>query len=229
MSVNADKRNSTRLLLFSDTHGSSGPLRQVVHIESPCDGILHCGDGLADLVGIHEKYHVPVYRVAGNEDFMYAEVSDRHLLVADYCVMLMIHGHQWDLNPYYDKELMHQKYNAMAEVASHDGAGILIFGHTHEPAIVCIHGTWLVNPGSMYNDGRSAMNYMVMIAEKELITLYLKEFTGSACFTRDTVKIHCKKDRGSNHKKEIDQSVNCNVSGGKLQNGGTYEYFNQQE
>jgi len=208
MSINVVKNTCTRFLLFSDTHGSTGPLHQVLQMESPCDGILHCGDGLADLEGIHEKYNIPVYRVAGNEDFMYTDVPDRHLLVTDNCVMLMVHGHQWDLNPYYDKEFMYKKYSAMAEAASYDGARILIFGHTHKTAIVCINGIWLINPGSMYNDGRSAMNYMVMIAENELITLHLKKFTGSACITRDAVKIHCKTERGSKSKKKIDQSIN---------------------
>ena len=58
-----------KYLVVSDTHGRDQNFYDVLDIEEPLDGIIHCGD----FEGSEGKYalasNCPVYFVAGNNDF----------------------------------------------------------------------------------------------------------------------------------------------------------------
>ena len=58
-----------KILVVSDTHGHDNNFYDVLDIEEPVDGIIHCGD----FEGSEGKFalaaNCPVYFVAGNNDF----------------------------------------------------------------------------------------------------------------------------------------------------------------
>ena len=58
-----------KILVVSDTHGHDNNFYDVLDMEEPVDGIIHCGD----FEGSEGKFalaaNCPVYFVAGNNDF----------------------------------------------------------------------------------------------------------------------------------------------------------------
>ena len=75
----------------------------------------------------------------GNNDWGLALDRELMIQIGKYRVMVT-HGHHYSV--YYD-------LSALAQVAKDKGADVVMFGHTHVPAIERIDGITLVNPGSL--------------------------------------------------------------------------------
>ena len=85
-----------RFLIVSDTHGDSRSLCAVLSLLGRVvDGIIHCGDGAADLTGAmhHGAPMPPAYPVRGNADSNFA-LPPLRVICAGSCRILVAHGHQ---------------------------------------------------------------------------------------------------------------------------------------
>ena len=73
-----------KILVVSDTHGHDNNFYDVLDIEEPVDGIIHCGD----FEGSEGKFalaaNCPVYFVAGNNDFFASLSREIAELVSKY-------------------------------------------------------------------------------------------------------------------------------------------------
>ena len=129
----------TKLLILSDSHGSTQAVRRILAAEKDIDAVIFLGDGLHDLEqALTEAPKMRVYSVAGNCDFGALEPLDG-LAAFDSVVIFYTHGHMYGVK--YDLD-------TLAEAAAARGAEVALFGHTHIP-LEEQHGTVLLfNPGS---------------------------------------------------------------------------------
>ena len=128
-----------KILIVSDTHGRLGNVEMVLEKVKPIDMMIHCGDIERDEEYLRMIAGCPVYMVSGNNDWGLALDRELMIQIGKYRVMVT-HGHHYSV--YYD-------LNALAQVAKDKGADVVMFGHTHVPAIERIDGITLVNPGSL--------------------------------------------------------------------------------
>ena len=124
----------TKLLILSDSHGSTQAVRRILAAEKDAGAVIFLGDGLHDLeLALTEAPKTRVYSVAGNCDFGALEPLDG-LAAFDSVVIFYTHGHMYGVK--YDLD-------TLAEAAA-----AALFGHTHIP-LEEQHGTVLLfNPGS---------------------------------------------------------------------------------
>ncbi len=128
-----------RILVLSDSHGNVDAMVRCVELAQP-DAILHLGDCLSDAEALYRQYPaIPMQTVPGNCDWGSLEQPE---VLTEYSGVriLMMHGHT-----------RHVKSGAMSAVcaAREAGADILLFGHTHRPAVDFDGSLWVMNPGSV--------------------------------------------------------------------------------
>ena len=129
----------TKLLILSDSHGSTQAVRRILAAEKDADAVIFLGDGLHDLEkALTETPKTRVYSVAGNCDFGALEPLDG-LAVFDSVVLFYTHGHMYGVK--YDLD-------TLAEAAAARGAEVALFGHTHIPLEEQRGTVLLFNPGS---------------------------------------------------------------------------------
>lgn len=144
------------LLIFSDSHGQSdGMLRALdAQLRRP-SGICFLGDGLRDLDALGDA--IPVYAVRGNCDWDSASAvyPTEQVLCFEGHTLLLTHGHTYGVKG---------GVGALIVQAAEIGADIVLYGHTHSPALELIPaGTqignrvlerpmYVFNPGSVGYD-----------------------------------------------------------------------------
>ena len=155
-----------KILVVSDTHGHDSNFYDVLDLEEPLDGIIHCGD----LEGSEGKFalaaNCPVYFIAGNNDFFSS--LNRELdfeLMGHTC--FLTHGHQYLVSMSLD--------NIRAEGIAR-GADMVFFGHTHRPVAKLVDGIYLFNPGSLSyprQEGRRP-SYLILNIDGDDISYEIK-------------------------------------------------------
>lgn len=154
-----------KLLIFSDSHGNVANMEDVVRLERP-DHILHLGDLVRDAQALQEKFpDIPIAFVPGNCDGRRPDLPEERIFTLEGCTLLMTHGHIYQV-----------KMGAWAAIraARAAGAGLLCFGHTHEPLCEFQQGMWVVNPGSIGSLARPT--YAVAILDEGGAVCYISEF-----------------------------------------------------
>ena len=143
-----------KYLVVSDTHGRDQNFYDVLDIEEPLDGIIHCGD----FEGSEGKFALaagcPVYFVSGNNDF-FSGLQRELEFELDGHTFFVTHGH----NYFVSMDLESIKSEGISR-----GADIIIFGHTHKPVAKNVDGVYLFNPGSLSypsQEGRRS-SYLVL-------------------------------------------------------------------
>lgn len=128
-----------RILVISDSHGNY-PLALKAHeLAGPVDHIIHLGDGADDAELLQEVLEVPVIRVAGNCDFDVSLPRELTLEIGS-CRVLATHG---------NREAVKSGLALLIERGIEVGAGVVLYGHTHLPAVLNDSGMLLVNPGTL--------------------------------------------------------------------------------
>lgn len=128
------------VLVFSDTHGHSSCMLDVVAREKDVTAIFFLGDGVRDTFALEEAYpKIPLYRVCGNCDFSSLEPELGLAPIGNHLVFYT-HGHLYDV-----------KYStdALVQAAKSRGASIALYGHTHKAHLQQKEGIHLLNPGSL--------------------------------------------------------------------------------
>ena len=156
-----------KYLVVSDTHGKDQNFYDVLDIEEPVDGIIHCGD----FEGSEGKFalaaNCPVFFVSGNNDF-FSSLNREIDFELDGHTFFVTHGHHFLVSM--DLE------NIKAEGAAR-GADIVIFGHTHRPVARHEDGIYLFNPGSLSyprQEGRRPSYIVLCIDSDGLINYEIK-------------------------------------------------------
>ena len=140
-----------KLLVFSDSHGHIGNLKEVFSWAKdriPPNGTICAvaclGDGLSDLqkaadaAGFFSDWKL----ICGNNDYGIRIPETAVFDFADHR-FFMCHGHRHSL---------YGGFNTLIAAAKKTEANAVLFGHSHVPLYKYIDGVSLVNPGSI---GRS--------------------------------------------------------------------------
>lgn len=139
----------TRLVVFSDTHGNIEGIQTAMDAVDNVSGIVHLGDGVMDGKRVADEKGLPFWGVCGNED--YGDDSPESLLIrSDHWPIMLIHGHQWEINPYQSRQEWDANMEQMADIANKAGARCLLFGHTHRSYYEEKERVLLCNPGHLY-------------------------------------------------------------------------------
>ena len=147
-----------KYLVVSDTHGKDQNFYDVLDIEEPLDGIIHCGD----FEGSEGKFAIaancPVYFVAGNNDF-FSNLKRELEFSLDGHEFLVTHGHHF---------LVSMGVEEIKNEAIARGVDVVIFGHTHRPFAKFDDGIFHFNPGSLSyprQEGRRPSYLILSISE----------------------------------------------------------------
>ncbi len=113
----------TRILVVSDSHGNAERLRRIIDREKHFDYLVHCGDGVNDLMHVNIPGEATVLSVTGNVDVGRGLTGERiiHTVIGDKKFMIT-HG---------DLFGAHNGLYLLEKEAKKVGADIVLFGHTH--------------------------------------------------------------------------------------------------
>jgi putative phosphoesterase len=128
-----------RVLVISDSHGNYPHLLKAHELAGPVDHIIHLGDGAEDAHQMEQLLEVPVLRVAGNCDAD-PRLPQELTLELGQCRVYLTHG-----NRHLVKTGLRQLVGRGIEV----GAQVVLYGHTHRPAVQTESGMLFVNPGTL--------------------------------------------------------------------------------
>ncbi len=163
------------MALFADTHGNVAGVREAVERHGPLDMIVHLGDGIEDGLAAARDASIAFVCVRGNEDHT-TDHEERFLLETGSWRIMLMHGHQVDINPYQEAETLEGHYRSLAALAKSSGAHVICFGHTHEPLLKVVDDVIVCNPGSLYAGSAVTGFGMIEVSGKKIhISLYGKE------------------------------------------------------
>lgn len=131
-----------KILVVSDSHGNYSRLNKIIQKELPFDYLIHCGDGIGDLLHVDLPALVNVIKVAGNIDAgRVYDVEEEAILSIQNISILVIHGHRQHVKSQYDSLLLK---------GQNENVDFVFFGHTHLTAYVK-NTPVLFNPGPAAN------------------------------------------------------------------------------
>ena len=145
-----------KALIVSDTHGYDKNFYEVIEREEPVDMVIHAGDISGSERDFRRELNCALKMVTGNNDWG-SSLKSEELFEFDGYTVYLTHGHRDGV--YYGTERLIYK-------AAELGADIVIYGHTHVPAIEYDedYHVWAVNPGSLSlprQNGHQA-SYLIM-------------------------------------------------------------------
>ncbi|MCL2170391.1 MAG: YfcE family phosphodiesterase [Defluviitaleaceae bacterium] len=143
-----------RVLVFSDSHGDSRLMAQIIGADTLASNVIFLGDYVSDILRVralhpHLEYHI----VAGNCD-SFSPFSDDALIELGGVKLYLTHGHVHAVKSGPDRLFHH---------TGKLGACAALFGHTHVAALTEKNGITLLNPGSITEPrGAIGVSYAVM-------------------------------------------------------------------
>ena len=136
-------RMGRKILVVSDSHGRMDYLRKAIEAFGPrgrdLEMMIHLGDIQCPVEQITGMVDCPVEIVRGNNDFN-PELPGTKLVEIGDEVAMITHGHRYGC--YHGTE-------EMKELAAANGAGMVLFGHTHKPLLELDGEVKAMNPGSI--------------------------------------------------------------------------------
>lgn len=129
-----------KIIVFSDSHGAVFPMRRAAETHAGADLFLHLGDGCREFERLCADMGLNGQAVRGNCDIGAADTPVTRILEAGGCRIFMTHGHEFGV-----------KYTLTDLIAAgkREGAGLILFGHTHIAFCGYEEGIHLLNPGSI--------------------------------------------------------------------------------
>ena len=128
-----------RILVFSDSHGSSRCIEETLLLHKDADAVIHLGDGERDMSRVEDLLKgKKVIQVCGNCDFA-SLLPVNEIVTLGGARIFCSHGHT---------ELVKHGTGAFRAKARALGAHIALYGHTHESVTDYDEGLYVMNPGS---------------------------------------------------------------------------------
>lgn len=151
-----------RILVFSDSHGSTYRMRDAIMNHPEADMIIHLGDGERDIEAVSDVIGSrKVVQVCGNCDF-YSQLPVNEIVTVNGAKIFCSHGHS---------ELVKHGIGAFISKAKSINACIALYGHTHESVTDYVDGLYIMNPGSI----RSREYGAIDITHQGIMLLKMKE------------------------------------------------------
>ncbi|HEY8389919.1 MAG TPA: metallophosphoesterase [Clostridia bacterium] len=153
----------TRIVVLSDIHSNTVPLKKISGILTESDYVIFLGDGINSIYPYKNLLGDRLIMVKGNCD-MFSQAGDEVVMDIDGHKLLITHGHK-----YHVKESL----NDLIYRANEVNADLVLYGHTHIPYMETINGCTLVNPGSLGlpRMGHPTYAYIVLMERKPMIKI----------------------------------------------------------
>lgn len=143
---------------MSDTHGNTRLAERALELAQPVDCIIHLGDGAGDAEMLTNASDTQLVKVAGNCD--YGSNAPRELLW--HCEgksILLAHGDAYGVKSGLSR-LMQRAIDIKADA--------VLYGHSHQPAIVTHSGIVFVNPGTLIRTARNKSFAILTVTAEDI-------------------------------------------------------------
>ncbi|MBQ7820707.1 MAG: metallophosphoesterase family protein [Clostridia bacterium] len=153
-----------KILVFSDSHQRNNYMKAAIDMHTALgtvDCIFHLGDGVKDLECLSPQ--IPVCYVDGNyEEYITSYLARKNLKTETILDLggfrfFLTHGHRYGVKG---------GLASAVAAAKHNGANVLVYGHTHEqhneylpPSDDEEHGLYIFNPGSISRPRDNVFSY----------------------------------------------------------------------
>lgn len=128
-----------KIIVVSDSHGSSYGLKRVMQLNRNADVVVHCGDSRGEMEEIKALYPDKQYfEVRGNCDFG-SNLPLFTVFTLDGFTYMATHGHAYNVKYHMDD---------LVRAAKEQGADAVFYGHTHVPHDEVIDGIRVLCPGA---------------------------------------------------------------------------------
>jgi len=153
-----------RIGVISDSHGDVRSIRQGLRQMGEIALLLHAGDHCTDIAEIEATAAFPVKAVRGNCDFGMVAPGEQ---IIDWVGkrILLLHGHQYQVK---------RTFSSLIAYAQTRAPDLVVFGHTHVPAVFTVGNTVFFNPGSLaYPRGKEAPSFGIVEVKPDNFVPYL--------------------------------------------------------
>jgi putative phosphoesterase len=143
-----------KVLAFSDSHGASGLIEEMLLREKDCQTVFFLGDGMSETERIMARYPDRKFIcVRGNNDWHSTADTEAYKYI-DGVTVMSCHGHKFNVR-FALRDLL--------TAAKGVRANIVLYGHTHKSGMYNdpVTGICAINPGALC-DGK----YCVLTIEK---------------------------------------------------------------
>ena len=128
-----------KIIVVSDSHGSSASLTEIIRLNQNADAVVHCGDSRGEMEAIKMRYpNIRYYEVCGNCDFG-STLPLKLTFELDGFKYMVTHGHAYNVK---------FGLGQLCYAAQQEGVDAVFFGHTHIACNEEYEGLKLINPGS---------------------------------------------------------------------------------
>ncbi|MCX8124599.1 MAG: YfcE family phosphodiesterase [Spirochaetes bacterium] len=128
-----------KILVISDSHGNIQKLKQIIEAEKTFDWLIHCGDGINDLIHVVLPKNVQVITVCGN-------IDRARGINGSTTIVENIKGYKFFIT-HGDLFGAHHDITGVWSEATRLGCDIACFGHTHR-AMNDNVTPYMFNPGA---------------------------------------------------------------------------------
>jgi len=144
-----------RLIILADTHNNYPLAIRAIDTVGKADQIIHLGDTLVDAGFIETALSRELIKVPGNCDTD-ASLPRELVQIFDQKRFLITHG---------DRYLVKAGLGRLAQKAAEEHVQVVLYGHTHFPAITERDGVLYVNPGSLKEETPTPTVALVTISQ----------------------------------------------------------------
>lgn len=149
-----------KILVISDTHGSTKGIEKLLPLIAENDYVIHLGDGANDMREVSAKYPEKVFVCAGNCDF-FSSHPEEGVLETEWLRVFYCHGHRYGVK---------SGLGVLAIEAKRQGCDVALYGHTHQALISEINGVLLINPGTLRRAVDEGGSYCYLVINKDKAT-----------------------------------------------------------
>ncbi len=153
-----------RLIILADTHNNYPLAIRAIDAIGKADRIIHLGDTLVDAGFIEIALSRELIKVPGNCDAD-AALPRELLQVFDQQRFLITHG---------DRYLVKTGLGRLAQKAAKEQVQVVLYGHTHLPAITERDGILYINPGSLKVEAATPTLALVTVSQGKVAAEIIK-------------------------------------------------------
>lgn len=177
-----------KVIVVSDSHGELDNIKCLSRIakEEKAEKVIHLGDDYDDADYLINE-GITLERVPGVFSAYYTDksVSNRKVVELRGWKFLLTHTKEHHNNDTPD--------DIVPEQHVRDGTvDIVLYGHSHVPAIAIENNVYLINPGHLKSEDKRGYepSYAVLTVEKESVDVIIKGLTSGKTIIRELIKRH---------------------------------------
>jgi putative phosphoesterase len=148
-----------KLAILSDTHGNYPLAVKALESLEQLDYIIHLGDTTDDAEKLEIALGREIIKLSGNCDLS-RKYPEHIITTIAGKIFFLSHG---------DRFMVKSGLNLIQQRAKQEKVDVVLYGHTHRPAILSIDDVMFINPGTM-NKNASHRSFALVSIDNDAIT-----------------------------------------------------------